>query len=176
MVAGSWMNNDGLYLQYGTQKAVPEVAGDYMSYGANRVVELYLDLTTLSTSSANILSNTTFFPGGNVFIEKVEMTVETAATGSTATLKVGLIQSDRSTVPSNYDHAFVNALAQTSLAAAGDLVVLSAGSTGAGGLIGSGPSSTTAPYYITAEAGTAVFTAGAVRIRIYYHGTGTITE
>ena len=176
MVAGSWMNNDGLYLQFGTQKAVPEVAGDYMSYGSNRVVEVYLDLTTLSTSSASILSNTTFFPGGSVFIEKVELTVETAATGTGATLSVGLIEADRATVPSGYGTAFVSSLAQTSLASAGDLITLSAGSTGAGGQIGGSPSSTTAPYYITAEAGTAVFTAGKVRVRIYYHGTGTISE
>lgn len=176
-MAQNWLNKDNLFIQYGTDKTVSENAGEYAFDGPNRVIETYLDLTTLSTSSASIISNNLIFPAtANMYIEKVELTVETAATGSTATLSVGLIQMDRSTVPSNYGHAFVNALAQTSLSAAGDLVTLTAGSTGAGGLIGSFPATATGPYYLTAEAGTAVFTAGAVRIRIYYHGVGTITQ
>lgn len=44
MVAGSWMNQDGLYLQFGTQKAVPEVGGEYMVYGPYRTVETYVCL------------------------------------------------------------------------------------------------------------------------------------
>jgi len=39
MVAGQWYNQDGLYLQYGTQKAVPEIGGDYLVYGETREIE-----------------------------------------------------------------------------------------------------------------------------------------
>lgn len=46
MVAGYWPNQDGLYLQYGTQKAVPEVGGDYLSYGDWREIETYISLAT----------------------------------------------------------------------------------------------------------------------------------
>src|ERR1700744_5692767 len=133
MVAGSWFNNDGLYIQYGTQKAVPETGGDYMSYGANRLIEVRIDLTKL-TSTAAVQSNTTFFPAppaGQLFIEKVEVEVETASVGGTS-FSAGLIQTDRATIPSNYSTAFVNGLVQASTAAAGDLITLTTGSTSAG--------------------------------------------
>jgi hypothetical protein len=39
MVAGYWLNQDGLNLQYGTQKAVPEIGGDYLIYGETREIE-----------------------------------------------------------------------------------------------------------------------------------------
>lgn len=42
MVAGTWVNNDGLILQFGTQKAIPEIGGDYLAYGDVREVETYL--------------------------------------------------------------------------------------------------------------------------------------
>lgn len=44
MVTGSWLNNDGLNLQYGTSKALPEIAGDYVMYGDQREIECYLNL------------------------------------------------------------------------------------------------------------------------------------
>lgn len=46
MVSGYWLNQDGLNLQYGTSKAVPEVGGDYLMYGENRVIETYISLAT----------------------------------------------------------------------------------------------------------------------------------
>jgi hypothetical protein len=44
MVAGYWVNQDGLGLQFGTQKAIPELGGDYLIYGENREVEQYIPL------------------------------------------------------------------------------------------------------------------------------------
>lgn len=44
MSTGFWINNDGLPLQFGTQKAIPEVGGDYLMYGENRIVETYICL------------------------------------------------------------------------------------------------------------------------------------
>jgi hypothetical protein len=44
MVAGNWFNQDGLYLQFGTQKQVPEIGGDYLVYGNTREVEQYIPL------------------------------------------------------------------------------------------------------------------------------------
>lgn len=184
-MAQNWLNKDGLFIQFGTDKTTIENWGEYAIDGENRVVEGFLDLTTLSTSSASILSNNIIFPAppsGQLIIDRVELTVETAATGSSSTLKVGLIQMDRATVPSNYDHAFINGEVLTAMATVGDRQVyvgadsVPAGSTHGGTLIGSAPANATGPYYITAQAGTAVFTAGKVRIKIYYHGIGTITQ
>lgn len=185
-MAQNWTNKDGLFIQFGTDKTTSENWGEYAIDGANRVIEGFLDLTTLSTSAATILSNNVIFPApasGQLYIEKVELTVETAATsGSSSTFKLGLIQMDRATVPSNYDHAFINGETNADMATVGDMLLyvgadsIPAGSTHGGTLIGSAPANATGPYYITAQAGTAVFTAGKVRIRIYYHGTGTITQ
>ena len=184
MVAGNWLNNDNLYLQYGTSKAVATPAGEFKAYGEDRVIDIGLDLTTLTTSTATILGNTNFYGGGsNIIIDRVEFVVETAATsGSSSTLKVGLVQNDRATVPANYDHAFINGETNANMATVGDRLVyvgtdsIPAGSTHGGTLIGSFPASATAPYYITAQAGTAVFTAGKIHIRIYYRGLGTIRQ
>lgn len=176
MTAGSWFNNDGLYIQYGTQKAVPEVGGDFLSYGANRLVEVRIDLTKL-TSTAAIQSNTTFFsapPTGQLYIESVEVVMETASASGTS-FSVGLIQTDRATIPSNYSTAFVNAAINSATNTAGDKLILTAGSTYAGGLIGTQPANATGPYYITAlSSGT--YTTGLATVRIFYHGVGVITQ
>jgi len=52
MVAGFWYNQDGLPLQYGTQKAIPEVGGDYLMYGENREVEFYVALVPTQFGNA----------------------------------------------------------------------------------------------------------------------------
>ncbi|MGH7238621.1 MAG: hypothetical protein ACREHG_00995 [Candidatus Saccharimonadales bacterium] len=174
MSSGTWLNQDGLYLKYGTAKAIPATGGEYCETadGGNRVVEFLLDLTTLNTSTATIIEDNVFFPTG-MFIEEVQLVVETAAAGSTATLSIGLMETDRATALSGT--AFASAVTQSALGTAGDKIILNAGSTGAGTYIGSSTNPTQAGY-VTAEAGTAAFTAGKVRVRIKYHGLGTITE
>lgn len=44
MVAGQWLNQDGLNLQFGTQKAIPEIGGEYLVYGETREVEQLIPL------------------------------------------------------------------------------------------------------------------------------------
>jgi len=199
MSIGSYLNDDGLLIQYGTQKAIPQDGGDYVTFGSNRVAEVLVDLKSLTTSP-QVQSLTTSFPAGyNVFIEKVELTVEEASAGGTS-FSVGLgyfsgstyanvtsrtetstsggysSQSNVSNLPgvtASSNTAFVNALVNASTNAAGDLITLSTGSTSAGGLIGTTSTDVTHQLYITAlAAGT--YTAGLVRVRIYYHGFGTI--
>lgn len=175
-MAQNWTNKDGLFIQFGTDQTTSATAGDYLSFGANRVTEIYIDLTTL-TSTAAIQDNVTIFPAppsGQMFIEQVDVVCETAAASGTS-FSVGLMQMDRSTIPSSYSTAFVNAMTQAAMGAAGDKVSLTTGSTGAGGLIGTQPANATGPYYITAlSSGT--FTAGKVRVRISWRGIGTITQ
>lgn len=173
MVSGNWLNNDLLYIKYGTSLADPENAGEFLSYGANRVVEVFIDLTKL-TSTAAIQSDTSFFgspAAGQMFIENVEAVLEADAAGGTS-FSVGLIQTDRATIPANYSTAFINA--ETALADAGDKIIYTEDTANAGGLIGSSPANATGPYYITALSN-GTYTTGKVRVRIFYHGTGTIT-
>jgi hypothetical protein len=63
MVAGFWYNQDGLPLQFGTQKPIPELGGDYLQYGDVREVEWYIALGATSTPiAAGIQSMTTLIP------------------------------------------------------------------------------------------------------------------
>lgn len=48
MSTGFWANQDGLPLQFGTQKAIPELGGDYLLYGENREIETYISLGATS--------------------------------------------------------------------------------------------------------------------------------
>lgn len=170
MVGGNWFDTDGLYRQYGTSKAVPETGGDYSWKGPVRMKEYTVDLTTLTPFGTNvIIANTDFIPAG-VFVESVEIDVEVTATGATATLSAGLIGNDRSTVASAT--GFVNAVAMATLTA-GTRLTLTTGSTGAGGYIGA---LTPSVGQLIVSAGTAVFTAGRIKLRIMYRTTTTITQ
>ena len=54
MSTGTWFNNDGLYLQYGTQKAIPELGGDFLYYGENRCVEQYISFVPTTWGTGNV--------------------------------------------------------------------------------------------------------------------------
>lgn len=177
-----YFTNSGLLLKFGTTKAEAALWSEYVSFGSNRLIEGFVDLTKLSGfGTTTILGDTEFFPApsgaGQLYIEKVEVVCLTGATGSTATFSLGLISAkDRSTIPSGYGTAFLNAATQTNLATQGKILTYDASTTQAGGLIGSTTSATNGPFLITGLAGTANFTAGQLWIRIYYHGYGSITE
>lgn len=157
----SWMNNDGLFIKYGTELAVPTTGGDYCMPGELREQEVTIDLTQMTTS-AQIVADTTFFPA-NMFIEQVEVVADVAAVGGTS-VSVGLMELDRTTAISNTE--FVNALVTASINVAGEKNVITAGGTSAGAGIGT---ATTQPGYITClVAGT--YTAGKIKVRIKYRG------
>lgn len=186
MSSGSWSNSDGLYIQYGTAKSVSDSWGDYQLAGPNRVAEGLISLSSLNTTSGTIVSNTFFFPAGaNLYIEKVELIPEIAMTTTgSPTLSIGLIQDDRTTVPTGGATAFASSVAASSLSTAGELVTLYVGQAGAGGYIGdyntqwntnalTSGATNSAGGYVTAQLGTTTAT-GTIRCRIYYHGVATI--
>ena len=187
MSSGSYTNSDGLYQQYGTAKAVAETGGDYVAYGGNRIAEVTINIGTLSSSVATAstpVSNTLFFPQGqNLYVEKVEVVTEVALSATAGALSIGLVQDDRSTVPTTGATAFVAAATATVFTTAGTIVTYTAGTASAGALIGTyntawnSNTSGSNSYggYVTAfVAGTSSAT-GQVKVRIYYHGVGTIT-
>lgn len=188
MSSGSWTNSDGLYLQFGTAKATAETGGDYLMYGTNRIAEVTVNLGTLSTAvatSSSPVSNTLFFPQGqNLFIEKVELVTEIAASATGNALNIGLVQDDRTTVPTGGASAFVAAITSTAMTTAGSIVTYTAGTASGGGYIGNYNSqwntntsgTNSVGGYVTAYlSGTSTAT-GQVKVRIYYHGVGTITQ
>jgi hypothetical protein len=170
MVAGSWMNNDGLYVQYGTQKAVPTTAGDYLSYGEWRDIEFTLNLgaSPLSTAGTYIIANTTFL-GTNIFLESVNVSVEVAAATGTS-VSIGTRRLDRTT-----DISTTNILAATLTAT---LVAGYNNTTTTGGLVGTTITTSQFPdgsAYLTATTAGA-FSAGTLKVRLRYRGIGTITQ
>ena len=149
----------------GQNEATVTNAGEYNTRGRDHEVEVVITLTALTTTAA-LLNDTTVLPVG-ARISKVETIANTAATsGGSATLSVGLIDQDRSTLTGLGDASLVSAAALTTIDAAGETTVLTPGSTGAGTLIGT---TLTNAGYITAKYATAAFTAGVVRVRIFYY-------
>lgn len=45
---GFWINKDGLPLQFGTDKAVADLGGDWLAYGEQRVYETFINLGAMS--------------------------------------------------------------------------------------------------------------------------------
>lgn len=162
-----YMDQSGLYVKTGLEQTVPLTGGSYRTYGELREVEIVLDLTKAPLLSAGplIVNDEIFFPT-SVIVQEVEIYTNTAATGSTATLDIGLMNVDRST---EIDfNGFIAALAQssTNLSTAGNKTVYTKGSTGAGALIGGSAIATSG--YICMNYNTAAFTAGNIRVRIRY--------
>lgn len=168
------MNNDGLWLKYGTSKVVPATAGEYQSPGENRVSEFFIDLTTLpafGTGGIPVGSDVAFIPTG-AFIEQVEVECELAGAGATATLNVGLVNFDRTTVASAT--GFVNAMTVATLVQ-GSKTILVGGSAFTGGYVGT-VAGTPVPGYLWVTANTANFTQGKIRLRIKWHINTVITQ
>lgn len=158
----SWYNNDGLYLKYGTDKTTPNIAGEYKTYGALREIELRMDLANVG-SAATIMSDQVFFPK-NARIEQVVIEVETAVTGTSGVLNVGLISTDRST---EIDfNGFIAAETKANLDTAGKKITYINGTTNAGALIGT---TNATVGYICADYDTTALV-GVVIVRIQYRG------
>lgn len=200
---GNWTNQDNLYLKFGTTKATVEEAGDFLALGRTRVLEVNIPSSTFTSLVAfssglagTILSDTVLFPpagstssgagaaNSNTWqIEKVELIGITSASSNAGTplLNVGLVQTDRTTVPSGYQAALISGATVANMSSGALVTYVATGSvptsaSGAGTFIGGTPSAATGPYYLTASTNTSAFSAGAVRVRVFYRGTGTITQ
>jgi hypothetical protein len=166
-MAGTWLNQDGLYLKFGTTKVVPDIGGEFKTYGDLRTIELDLDLSTLGVAGTNtIISDQVFVPVG-ARIEQVELVTHIAVAGA-GTLDVGVINTDRTTIPAAPGAgatAFVAAATQAALAVAGTKIILTTGVATAGTFVGKTVATT---GYITARSNAVAMT-GNVHIRIKYY-------
>jgi len=172
MVAGNWMDGDGLYRQYGTSKAVPTTAGDYLSYGDTREIEFTLTPSTLLTTPA-IQANTTIFPS-NVLVESVTTVVDNVACAGGTSISIGLMNLDRSTVISNT--AFLAAAVIADHTSVGQTKTYTNGVATGGAYLGTVTNLTSNGAYITALVTGTYTGAGTIKVRIRYRGFGTITQ
>lgn len=162
--ANSWFNPDGLYVAQGTSQAISNRGGEFCFEGPQRVVEVEVDLTALPTvASGNqqIISDNVFIPKG-AQIEKVDWVMTKTATGAGARLDLGLVQEDRATITAQ---ALLAADQNITTAAIGTYKSYTVGSTYAGSSLGT---VTSQMFLLSANANNADFTAGKVRIRVYY--------
>ena len=158
-----WYNSDGLYIKYGTEEAGAGTAGEYLTVGPQQMVELTIPAMTALTTTGVIQDYNTIVPK-NARIEKVELITTTACTsGGSATLDIGLIRTDTTTAYD--DDGFIIAAALTTHDAAGETTVFTVGSTAAGAFIGTTLANN---GYLVASYNTAAYTAGAIKVRIYY--------
>lgn len=160
----TWLNNDGLWIKLGPSEVTPSRGGFIRGAGPLEVIEFDVNLVDL-TSTAAIMQDALRIPRG-ARIERVQVVNEVAATsGGAATLNIGTINEDRTTggVATN----LVNAAALATVnAPAGRVQELTVGATGAGGALGT---TLAAQALITANWGTAAFTAGRLTVRVFYY-------
>ncbi len=162
---GTWLNGDGLYIKYGTTRATVTTGGEFKTFGDTHEVEFTLTLANLAATTG-IISDVVWLPD-NAFIERVEVVATTAVTGVNAVLNVGLIDSDRTTTAD--EDGLIAALPTTSMDTVGETTVLYENTTYNGALVGT--NCTAGPYLFCADYDTAAFTAGVVKIRVFYHLT-----
>lgn len=171
-MAKTWKNSDGLYVKSGVDEATRSVAGESMFDGMYHDVEFTIQAMTSVVSAGGataIVDDNFMFPTG-ARIEKCEVIVETACTGTGATLDIGLIRYDRST-ELDYN-GIVAAQILSTLTPAGTITTHTAGSTYAGALLGT---TTANPGYLTINYNTAAYTAGKVVVRIFWRKPVNVT-
>lgn len=158
----TWLNNDGLELKFGTERAKPNIVGEYRHDGPTRVIEINFDYTDLPAVADNsvIISDNISLPIGAI-VEKVEIfcSVDMDSSGDAMTLNVGWIDTDRTN--NAVVDAFVVAATQAEL---------NTGGTNVSGWVGTavGGNKLTSPKLLTWEVDSAAATAGKGVIRLYY--------
>jgi hypothetical protein len=166
MSSSAQKNFDNLFVRYGTTEATSAKYGEYSTLGPERIYETKIDFSDFAAFGTNtILANETSLPLGS-HIERVIVEVETAFAGATATLSLGLIQEDRSTTTGLGTTVLANAITVATLVN-GAIIELKVGASFVGSLVGSGGNLTVNGLF-TALVGTANFTAGSAKVRIFY--------
>lgn len=160
-----WANNDGLRVYFDNAQSTMNRGGEIHVDGSDkRKTQVVIDLTDLPTvASANqqVVADNVFIPKG-AMIEQVDVVVLTETAGVNANLDVGLVKQDYST---EYDFNGLLAAADAFNGGTdiGTVTVYNVGTTEAGAKIGT---VLTEDCLITANAETADFTAGVIRVDI----------
>lgn len=177
----TWMNSDGLFVKFGKEEAALARGGEISSAELHEI-EAIVDWTDAVSATYTILGAVATLTGnGNSLgvvvpegarIEAIETVVLTAFTSSgtigTSTFSVGLKKlSDRST-ELDHDGFLTASFTGGSLDAAGERVYVVPGVTGAGALIGTTISENGILVVANTQHAGHPFTAGKVRVRIYY--------
>lgn len=173
-----YVNADGLYIRKGRGEAEFGRAGEYCFGGPKRVVEVDLVATDLnafddSTDPTTVLDYNVRIPPG-AFLEGAELQVLSDFVGASATLSIGLANAS-DMVPAFTHTGDLSAIgideeiAVTALQVDDTMPIVCDGSLISTELPSVSDSTVhKGGFLVTAEAGTANFTDGAAKLRIYY--------
>lgn len=171
---GTWLNDDGLFIRYGSEEAANARGGE-ISMPNQHVVEFDIDYTDALSATAAILGRADGSYGVKVSegarIEEVEIVVLTAFTSSgtigSATLEIGLKKvSDETDLDA--DAFTTTSFVGSSLDAVGEKTVIRVGSTGAGSALGTTLSESGLVAVRNSAHASHPFTAGKARVRVVY--------
>lgn len=171
---GTWLNDDGLYIKYGptSHKSTAKAGAFAEASSGETVVEFSIDLTDLADTNA-IMNDVVRLPHA-ALVTKVELVVTEAATsGGSAVLDIGIVDADDRTSNADDDY-FVAGAALATIDALGDVVTIIQGGTAHGAGVGAAISADDYGVLVTAGYDTAAFTAGKVKVRIFYIANGVV--
>lgn len=175
----SWVNNDGLYIKFGTEEAAVAKGGEVSPFGDEYVLEFDLDYTDVQSATAAIVDGGSavgpfgiMVPEG-VRVKEMEVLTVTAPTSSgtvaSATLVIGTKKaSDRSTELDHDGLSTSSFVIGTVLESAGESVVLKPGVTGAGDDYGTTTAETGVIVAANSQHASHPYTAGKWRVRVRY--------
>jgi len=159
-MSGTWTNDDGLHIRFGTEKAKVTLGGESSTDGMERVVTVDINYADLAAFGTDKIVEGVKIPDG-AFVKSATLNVSTAFTsGGSATLALGLIDDDRTTA---YDLDGIDtAIAVASLTAGAEIDCN-------GAVIGTLISNSGVDVMPTVTVGTADFTAGEAKLDIVFY-------
>ena len=153
-----WVNGEGIDVRFGTSAAVASKGGAPVNSGETNTVVFDLDLTELATGSDLVIDDEMqTLPKGALITEAFIDVLTAATSGGSATLDVGIYGVDDGAAID--DNGIDAAVALAAITPAGARIVCD------GAIVGTALAEHS---FIGAGAGTAVFTAGKVRVTIKY--------
>lgn len=167
-MVNAWFNSDKLYIKFGPDAGTATKAGSRTdpAEGSLNVIEFELTLTDLTSTQATVLFDNIIVPA-KAWVEKIETHTVVAATssGSNATLNIGLVKEADRTTEIKFD-GLIAAQTVANMNAVNKLATITTVGAGTGGnQVGVAIAS---PGYISGYWGTEAFTAGKVKVRIFY--------
>lgn len=166
-MAQTWLNADGLYVKFNGSAGTATTAGQYAAEGDRSITELEIDLSKLTSTAGTVLFDNVIIPK-DAWIEKILVRVAVPATSSgdvdTGTFDLGLVRFDRTT-EIDYD-GLIQQMVEDDLDTLNTEQALTINTAGKGGdLMGTQLANS---GYICGNFNTTAFTAGKVRVLIYF--------
>jgi hypothetical protein len=159
----AWINADGLYQEFGTEKGAVGNGGEYRTVGPERMSEFHIDLQNLTAVEEVLVSETDILPKNVRPIRVRTIVTEIPVTGDAANWNLGTVELD-ATTEIDFDGLVIAADGEVG-AAVGTITDYTQASTDHGADLGE---LTTVPGRFVAWADTGTFSAGMLRVQVFY--------